>query len=252
MLASAPAAPPAPVPACASPPLPLGAGFAAWAGTLRAWFGSGAAVLIAAGLAAALVLSRPAGGTGGLLAAILLIGGVTLLGRRPVLAGAMFGLLGALPQFAVLLPAALLGLGAWRSLKAATLTALALAPLSLLASSPVFVPPAFALPILLPGGFAGAGLLQAALSAGLMAATFVSFRRVRAAPGFPLAAGALLAAVPLAAPHAALAGALTVPVAAAMLLRGRRPRHRAALGPLLALLAPALVALAPKWAGLPA
>ncbi len=250
MLASAPAAPPAPAPDRAAPP--LGAGLAAWAGALCAWFGSGAAVGIAAGLAAALVLSRPAGGTGGLLAAVLLIGGVTLLPRRPVLAGALFGLLGAIPQFAVLLPAALLGLGAWRSLKAAALTALALAPFSLLAPPSAFGPPAFAPSAFAPSGFAGPGLLQAALSGGLMVATFVSFRRVRAAPGFPLAAGALLAAVPLAAPHAALAGALTVPAAAAMLLRGRRPRRRAGPGPLLALLASGLVALAPKWAGLPA
>jgi Glycosyltransferase family 87 len=60
-----------------------------------------------------------------LIAALIVIG-VRLLERRPILAGMVLGLLTVKPQFCLLVPVALLGLGQWRSLLAATCSAFAL------------------------------------------------------------------------------------------------------------------------------
>ncbi len=63
------------------------------------------------------------GGQNGFLTATLLLGGMLLLDRRPVLAGILFGLLTYKPQLGLVLPFVLLALGAWRAIFAATATA---------------------------------------------------------------------------------------------------------------------------------
>lgn len=77
---------------------------------------------------AAMVLSPPAAfnlGTGqnGFLTAALLVGGSGLLDRRPVLAGALLGLLSYKPQFWPLAALALIAARQWRALTAALATA---------------------------------------------------------------------------------------------------------------------------------
>ena len=63
-------------------------------------------------------------GQNGALTAALLIGGLWLLDRRPVPAGAMLGLLVIKPQLGILLPFALAAGGYWRAFAAAAVTAL--------------------------------------------------------------------------------------------------------------------------------
>lgn len=72
-------------------------------------------------------------GETGYFTSALLLGGFLLLPWRPILAGGCFGLLSCKPQLAVLLPFALLGLGAWRAGLAALAMAAGLAALSCLA-----------------------------------------------------------------------------------------------------------------------
>jgi hypothetical protein len=73
-------------------------------------------------------------GQNALLTLALLLGGVGLLGRADVAAGAILGLLTYKPQFALLLPVALLALGNWRALAAAA----ASAALTVAASAAIF------------------------------------------------------------------------------------------------------------------
>jgi len=65
-------------------------------------------------------------GQNGFFTAALLIGGLNLLDKRPIVAGALFGLLTMKPQLGLLLPLMLMLTGRWRSIVAAALTALAL------------------------------------------------------------------------------------------------------------------------------
>ena len=67
------------------------------------------------------------GGQNGLLTGALLIGGLKLTRRHPVLAGMLFGLLTVKPQLGLLLPFALLAARQWTAIASAGLTALALA-----------------------------------------------------------------------------------------------------------------------------
>lgn len=60
-----------------------------------------------------------------LLLAALMIGGCRLMGKRPVLAGVLFGLMSFKPQFGLLLPLALVSAREWRGFTAATATVLA-------------------------------------------------------------------------------------------------------------------------------
>ena len=60
-----------------------------------------------------------------LLVAALMIGGCRLMGKRPVLAGMLFGLMSFKPQFGLLLPLALVSAREWRAFAAATATVLA-------------------------------------------------------------------------------------------------------------------------------
>jgi hypothetical protein len=71
------------------------------------------------------------GGQNGFLSAVLLLGGMLLLDRRPVLAGILFGLLTYKPHLGLVVPFVLLALGAWRTIAAATVTAMALCACSL-------------------------------------------------------------------------------------------------------------------------
>ena len=64
-------------------------------------------------------------GQNGFLTAALMIGGCRLLGRRPLVAGILFGLLSCKPQLGVLIPIALLAARQWRAIAAAAVTVLA-------------------------------------------------------------------------------------------------------------------------------
>jgi hypothetical protein len=61
-------------------------------------------------------------GQNGFLVAALLIGGLILLDRRPILAGVLFGILTVKPQLGLLLPIMLVLTGRWRTIVAATAT----------------------------------------------------------------------------------------------------------------------------------
>jgi alpha-1,2-mannosyltransferase len=63
-------------------------------------------------------------GQTGYLSAALMIGGLRLLPTRPALAGVLFGLLAYKPQLGVLVPVALIAMGAWRAIAAAAATVL--------------------------------------------------------------------------------------------------------------------------------
>jgi hypothetical protein len=66
------------------------------------------------------------GGQNGFLTGALFLGGILSLERRPVLAGILFGLLTFKPQLGLVLPFALVALGAWRTIAVAALTAILL------------------------------------------------------------------------------------------------------------------------------
>jgi hypothetical protein len=66
------------------------------------------------------------GGQNGFLSAALFLGGVLNIGRRPILAGVMIGLLTFKPHLGIVLPFALVALGAWRVIASAAVTAVAL------------------------------------------------------------------------------------------------------------------------------
>jgi hypothetical protein len=61
-------------------------------------------------------------GQSGMLAAALIIGGLRLLKTRPVMAGVLLGLAAFKPQLAILLPAALVAAGCWRTIAVAAAT----------------------------------------------------------------------------------------------------------------------------------
>jgi hypothetical protein len=88
-------------------------------------------------LALMLLLLAPAtlinavGGQNGFATAALLLGGILMLDRRPVLAGILFGLLTSKPHLGLVLPFALIALGAWRAIAAASVTAAVLIAISL-------------------------------------------------------------------------------------------------------------------------
>ncbi len=65
-------------------------------------------------------------GQSGFLLAALLIGGAMLMGRRPLCAGVLLGLLIYKPQFGLLVPVALVACGQWRCVAAASATVAAL------------------------------------------------------------------------------------------------------------------------------
>ncbi|MEO3429987.1 glycosyltransferase family 87 protein [Pelagibius sp. CAU 1746] len=90
-----------------------------------------------AALVAVALLAAPAtfecltSGQNGFLTGALLIGGLRLLGPRPVLAGILFGILTIKPQLGLLLPFALLAARQWTAIAAAGLTTLVLVGISI-------------------------------------------------------------------------------------------------------------------------
>ena len=62
-------------------------------------------------------------GQNGFFTAALALSGFTLLPRRSILAGVMFGLLTFKPHLGIMIPIALLAMGNWRAIMAASLTA---------------------------------------------------------------------------------------------------------------------------------
>jgi hypothetical protein len=79
------------------------------------WWALGACIAPATGIT---LIS----GQTGYLSAALMIGGLRMLPTRPALAGVLFGLLAYKPQLGVLVPVALIAMGAWRAIAAATAT----------------------------------------------------------------------------------------------------------------------------------
>lgn len=69
-------------------------------------------------------------GQNGFLTAAVLGAALLALDQRPLLGGALFGLMAYKPQFAVLVPVALLAAGAWRAIAAAAVVALGFVALS--------------------------------------------------------------------------------------------------------------------------
>ena len=65
-------------------------------------------------------------GQNGLLTSALIVGGMRMMGERPVLGGLLLGLATIKPQLGVLIPIALIGAGYWRTLAAACVTAVVL------------------------------------------------------------------------------------------------------------------------------
>jgi len=72
-------------------------------------------------------------GNNGFLTAALLGGALLMLERRPLVAGVPLGLLAYKPQFALMIPLALLATGRWRTIMAAGVTVFALVAVSALA-----------------------------------------------------------------------------------------------------------------------
>ncbi|MBT4687331.1 MAG: DUF2029 domain-containing protein [Rhodospirillaceae bacterium] len=70
-------------------------------------------------------------GQNGALSAALLGGGLVMLSRHPVMSGVMFGLLVYKPHLLVVVPFALLAIGAWRTMAATVASALGVSLLSM-------------------------------------------------------------------------------------------------------------------------
>ncbi len=69
-------------------------------------------------------------GQNGLLTSALIVGGMRLMGERPLLGGVLLGLATIKPQLGVLIPIALIGAGYWRTLAAACMAAVVLGVVS--------------------------------------------------------------------------------------------------------------------------
>lgn len=113
--------------------LPYGVALLVWQGTtLPLYLASVIAILAPARLSTAGVLLAACAfpavfvnlthGHNGFLTAALLAGGLLALPRRAVLAGVLFACLAYKPQFALVLPVALLASGAWRTIASGLLT----------------------------------------------------------------------------------------------------------------------------------
>jgi hypothetical protein len=181
----------------------------------------------------------------------LIVAGVRLLDRRPILAGAVLGLLSFKPQFALLVPFALLALPQYKSLVGAAASALALAAVSavifgldiwtwwvpaaidnLVSPDPkwaaygrIWGHSVWACAMLLGLPAKVASLLQLAATAGSAIATFAAFRS-ELARDKQLAV--LLAATVLAAPHSGPYDAVLLVAAVGLWLaaNAQTPRFR--------------------------
>ena len=163
-------------------------------------------------------------GQNGVLSALIIAGGLLNLERRPVLAGAILGLLSYKPHIAAAVYAALLIGRYWRALGTAIGVALALAAASVVVLGPepwmaflretqvartftedgrlpwVFMATTFAAARLAGLGVSASYALQAAVSCGALVALFVVWRR----RDIPLEqrAAVLVTVIPLTAPYA--------------------------------------------------
>ncbi|MDB5450100.1 MAG: hypothetical protein JWQ52_1228 [Phenylobacterium sp.] len=113
--------------------LPLAMARAAWfAATLGGYLAASRRLASIALLAAfPVVLMNGVIGQNGLLTGALFIGGVTQLGKRPFLAGLLFGALIIKPQLAVLIPVALVAGRCWRTIAGAAVSSISLLAVSL-------------------------------------------------------------------------------------------------------------------------
>lgn len=114
--------------------LPFYAAYAVWMGTTLLLYllatctgAGGEAAMVFTALLAPATTACLIGGQSGFFVAALLVGGLRLIPRRPILGGILFGLLTYKPQFGVLIPVALIAAGQWRCIAAACATTAALA-----------------------------------------------------------------------------------------------------------------------------
>jgi arabinofuranan 3-O-arabinosyltransferase len=112
----------------------LGASWYAFYRALVLAMPNGGALLLA--LATPAILVNAIGGQNGAWTAALFCGGLGLLARRPMVAGALFGLMIYKPQLGLLLPVALIAGRHWRAFASAALTAGVLMVLSALLFGP--------------------------------------------------------------------------------------------------------------------
>ena len=161
--------------------LPYLPALAAWQGTTLMLYlaavlraakppSGGRAVVVGTALAFPAVAINLMHGHNGFLTASLLTAGTLLLPRRPLLAGALFGLLAYKPQFALAVPVALLASGSWRAVAGATVSVLAATAATLLAFGtapwPAFVHSlAFTRLVVLEAGAPGYPKMQSAFAA---------------------------------------------------------------------------------------
>jgi hypothetical protein len=163
-------------------------------------------------------------GQNGFLSAALLIGGLRLLDRRPVLAGVLIGLLSFKPQLGLLVPVALIAARLWRPFLSAAATVVAVLALSLAVFGPDSWTAFFEMstanqakhlneqrgwflnivttPFMSAGvlgfGIAARGVIQAAFTVMMVLAVYVTFRK---RGDRNLQNAVLLVAVPLASPY---------------------------------------------------
>jgi hypothetical protein len=226
----------------------LAATFAAYAVALRHVFADRIGILFALGFPAA--IWNVTAGQNGFLTAALIGGTLSLLERRPMLAGVLLGLLTYKPQFGLLFPLALIADRRWTAVATAALVALALAGASWLAfggaawqaflqampstSRAVFAEGAadfsrlqslFGMVRALGGSEALAWTVQAAAS--IATAAFVIWLWRRPAP-YELKAAALAAGALLATPYLYMYDLVVLAVAVAFLLRQALERSFAA------------------------
>jgi len=109
----------------------LAATLCAYAAALRAIIGSNAGIFVALGFPA--VLWNAAAGQNGFFTAALVGGTLTLLDRRPTLAGICLGLLTYKPHFGLLFPVALIAGCRWRVIAIASLVTAIMVALSAIA-----------------------------------------------------------------------------------------------------------------------
>jgi hypothetical protein len=217
------------------------AGVAALALGGLAFFGRRGGFPVLAMLASPAALLTGATGETAFFTTALLLAGFAALPARPILAGLCFGLLTLKPQLGLLIPFALVALGAWRAIFAASVTALALVALSCAVLPPglwldwaqtlpryqaqyfaavhalnlnIIVTPAANF-VVLGGGMRAAWALQWVCTVAIAGSVFLAFRR---AP-YRLAVAALFAGMFLAVPHAYAYD--TIPLTAALALAAR-------------------------------
>ncbi len=172
----------------------------------------------AGGLALALGLLFPAvthslgSGQNGLISAALLGGGLLLLAPRPLLGGALLGLLSYKPHLAALIPVALIAGGHWRALAGAALAALGLAAASILAFG---LEPWFAFAADLTGG--AQGTPASARTWARMPTLFITARMAGAGAAAAFAVQALASAAALGAVVWAWRARLDLPLRGAIL-----------------------------------